>query len=82
MSRGADPHQYSGDGGRARYFAHFEPNDFNLQTKNYLLAGTLVGWFHPACGSLLIRALVPLTCSSGLVIHHRNNSLLHIFYHP
>jgi hypothetical protein len=30
MSRGADPHLYSRDGGRARYFAHFEPNDFNL----------------------------------------------------
>jgi len=27
MSRGADPHSYSRDGGRARYFAHFEPQN-------------------------------------------------------
>ncbi|KKT30610.1 MAG: hypothetical protein UW16_C0008G0006 [Microgenomates group bacterium GW2011_GWC1_44_10] len=29
----------------------------------------------------LIGALVLLTCSSGLVIHHRNNSLQDLFYH-
>ena len=31
MSRGADPHSYSRDGGRARHFAHFEPHKLKYQ---------------------------------------------------